>query len=408
MRTYDVHVHLGAKKALKRISPENQKLPAYQNAREQPWEKFRRIAERKSVEKALVFPFPFSELPVREANEYVLESCRRNQDLFIPLVLPDDPAYLSDVASNIAGVKEHFYLTRGTDPKQFFPVYEFLEQAGKLLLTHPVWSERVSRVQMIRKQFPRLTIILAHAGRKQPFTGQEVLMVAQELVPKKRRPGNLLFDTSTIRDPQVISQLVDYVGPDNVLFGSDSPFFCNPDEDVFECELRSVLEAKMPEAWLYQVLAGNFRRLMLRDGWVRRASAADKEALADMASDIGSEERKFLAFDRKWGVIQQEFRQGRHVSVAEDASGLIHGFLRQSDRPDQGCAVEELYVKPSSRGNGYGRNLLQAVCGRFRSVELKTFATNESMNRLVKKAGFTVASSSTRGNILNWRRENGQ
>ena len=126
MRLYDVHVHLGAKQALKRISPENQKLPAYQNAREQPWEKFRRIAERKSVEKALVFPFPFSEQPVREANEYVLESCRRNLDLFIPLVLPDVPAYLSDVACNIAGVKEHFYLTRGTDPRQLFPVYEFL------------------------------------------------------------------------------------------------------------------------------------------------------------------------------------------------------------------------------------------------------------------------------------------
>jgi GNAT superfamily N-acetyltransferase len=407
MRIYDAHVHLGAKNALKRIAPENQHLPVYENASDNPWERFRRTAERKKIEKALAFPFPFSELSARELNLYVLDSCRRNSDLLIPLVLGDDLQFLSSIAKEIAGVKEHFYLTRGSDATRFFPLYDFLEKQGKVLLIHPVWDERVSRLKFIRKNFPQLNIILAHAGRKQPFTGQEVLMVAQELVPARRRPVHLLFETSTVRDSEAIAKLVDYVGPDNVIFGTDTPFFKDNGEDVFDRELDSILEARMPDDWLQQVLSGNFRRLFLKDKWVRRATATDKADLDAIVNEITAEERKFLALDRKLRAIQQEFRNCRHVSLLEDSSGAVHGFLRQSDRPDHGCVVEELYVKLASRGRGYGRLLLAAVCGRFRSVELKTFAANGSMNRLVEQSGFSVESSSTQGKILNWRRTNG-
>lgn len=55
------------------------------------------------------------------------------------------------------------------------------------------------------------------------------------------------FDTSTIRQSQVLREAVGIVGPERILYGSDFPFFMDEKgtEDIMEQQIRHVLDAKL-------------------------------------------------------------------------------------------------------------------------------------------------------------------
>ena len=131
-----------------------------------------------------------------KANDYIKHAYEKNQELFIPFYLINERLSIENLEEiSIFGVKEHFYLTRNTDIKAFFHIYEYLQEKDKILYIHPHMSERISRIHIIRKNFPRLKIILAHSGRKWPFTGDEILEL---IIPELKSYEDIYFDTSTI------------------------------------------------------------------------------------------------------------------------------------------------------------------------------------------------------------------
>ena len=168
---FDSHVHLGRSVFAPALpasdSRRSRVLPIYGNARENLWNTYAREAERYGICKALVFPFPFPSIDIRKANEYVIDATHKRPDLFIPLLLISPKTeQLIQYLDVIAGAKEEFYLPEARSNNSFLASYDLLQQFNRVLLIHPHQSERISRIQMISSNFPRLKIIIAHSGRK--------------------------------------------------------------------------------------------------------------------------------------------------------------------------------------------------------------------------------------------------
>jgi predicted TIM-barrel fold metal-dependent hydrolase len=397
---FDAHVHLGQRSFVQTPSAEEAELPIYRNARENCWNVYARHAAKKRIFKALVFPFPFPHLATRQANEYVIEAARRRPDLFLPLLLvSDDVRYFEQQRDYIVGAKEEFYLPGARDPTRFLPIYDFLEQNNLILFIHPHREERISRVLQIRRDFPRLRMILAHSGRKWPYSGQDVI---ETIVPALGKIDDLFFDTSTIRNCQVLQSLVKLVGASRVIFGSDFPFYDKLGEDIYEQEFHSVVSADLADHDRSLIVRGNLQSLFLRDVWSRRVAREDDPALMRLLDELSPLDRRYLALDKKLAALRSNLRDERHIFVLEDRVGLS-GFLRESGRYKNGAVIEEVCVRPISRGKGYGERLVRMAKGMFATLEAKTFAANETMNRLLERAGFTAVSCSRGKSILYWK-----
>lgn len=385
---FDCHVHLCEKGAL-RVLPASDKREGYRLARENPWESYRRVAVKYGIFKALAVPFPFKELP--DANRYVCQAADQNPDLLMPLVLlTEDVSYLESLGSRIVGIKEHFYLVDDKPAKNYYSTYDFLQQKGLVLLLHPAQKEGVPRVEEIVNNFPRLRVILAHSGRRKLFSGQGVREVAQAL----KRYENLFFETSTIRDPHAIRELIEQVGKERVLFGSDFPYYRMESEETYSEEIRAVKEARRPDDteqdYIIQqdyIFRQNFRRLFLQDVWIRRVSREDKDTLLNMIRGIPAEEREFLVIDEKLGVFKRAIENERHILLLESSDEII-GFLRESGRPGNGAMIEEIYIKPNYRRRGYAKRLLAACAAMFDWLQMKTDSRNVNMNKLAESVGF--------------------
>lgn len=77
--------------------------------------------------------------------------------------------------------------------------------------------------------------------------------------------------------------------------------------------------------------------------------------------------------------------------VAEDADGVVVGFVHYRTRRDGWSVVYDLAVNPAAQGQGVGRALLYAVPA---PVRLKCTADNPA-NRFYANAGMTLAASET-------------
>ncbi|MDD2498258.1 MAG: GNAT family N-acetyltransferase [Desulfitobacteriaceae bacterium] len=397
---FDAHVHIGKKKFMGKIKNENKELPAYSTIMESPWDKYCKVAIKNKIYKALIFPFPFEEVDLIKANDYIKQAYEMNQELFIPFFLINERLSQEDLEKqNILGIKEHFYITRNADIKAFFHIYEYLQDKNKILYLHPHMNERVDRIRIIHKNFPRLRIILAHSGRKWPFTGDDVLEL---IIPELKSFEDVYFDTSTILDNKVVSKMVKEIGSHRILFGSDYPF-SKPGEDIYQTELKVIDRLDIGDGDKENILQNNFKRLFLKDIWIRRVAKEDRTKLLDIFDSLPPKERKFLALNQKMDIIKSTIRDERHIYVAEDSQDIA-GYLRESGRSNNGAIIEELLVKEKYRGKGIAELLVRTVSKKFSYVEAKTLSDNTAVNNLNVKLGFDIIKQSKNGKILNWRK----
>ena len=99
--------------------------------------------------------------------------------------------------------------------------------------------------------YPDLTIVCAHWGGGLPFYA---------LMPEvKQAMSNVFFDTAAspfLYNPQVYTQVVQLVGADKILFGSDYPLLA---QARLLGEIRSL---DLPEETKNLILSGNAQRLL--------------------------------------------------------------------------------------------------------------------------------------------------
>ena len=112
----------------------------------------------------------------------------------------------------------------------------------------------------LAEQYPALKLILAHLGGLLPF---------YELNRRvKKIMRNVYYDTAAIPllyQPQVYKAVVDIVGPEKILYGSDYPLLLYPGKahkPNFTDLLNEIQTSGLTDAELSMILGGNTRRLL--------------------------------------------------------------------------------------------------------------------------------------------------
>ncbi len=121
----------------------------------------------------------------------------------------------------ILGVKLHSTFDRVPVTRaEFDPIFYRLEEDGLIVLIHcGRWVEVSGSYHALERarEHPGITFILAHMGGNDFDLSLKTIMAAGSL-------ENIYLDTSNCRVPKVIEKAVEVLGPDRVLFGSDTPW----------------------------------------------------------------------------------------------------------------------------------------------------------------------------------------
>jgi predicted TIM-barrel fold metal-dependent hydrolase len=206
-----------------------------------------------------------------ETNDYILESIARYPRRLVGFCAVQPNSYEAALAeiercarAGARGVGEMRPDTQLFDPSDeviMSPLVEVMTRYKLILLVHasePVGHSYPGKGSITPETlyplitgFPDLTIVCAHWGGGLPFYA---------LMPEvKQAMGNVFFDTAAsplLYSPQVYAQVVQLVGGDKVLFGSDYPLL--PPSRLLN-ELSSLA---LPQETRSLILSGNARRLL--------------------------------------------------------------------------------------------------------------------------------------------------
>ncbi len=206
-----------------------------------------------------------------ETNDYILESIARYPDRLVGFcaVQPNSlEAAITEIErcarGGIKGVGElrpDMQLFDFRDEEIMEPLIEAVRKHNLILLTHA--SEPVGHgypgkgsvtpdvLYPFITSFPDLTIVCAHWGGGLPFYA---------LMPEvKEAMRNVFFDTAAspfLYTPQVYSQVIQLVGADRILFGTDYPLLAQ------SRLLEEINSADLSEEARELILSGNARRLL--------------------------------------------------------------------------------------------------------------------------------------------------
>ncbi len=174
---------------------------------------------------------------------------------------------------------------REMEAKEYFPIYAKCEQLGWPIFLHPVDTVGVDRMQEyylrnllgnpyesgiaaaylifggVMDTFPKLDVMLPHAGGTFPWLSGRFdrgVECRPELKHMKQPATAYLrrfhYDTIT-HNPKILGYLIDYVGADRVVLGSD---YCY--DMGYDMPVQAL--AKTPVADRYQILGANAAKLL--------------------------------------------------------------------------------------------------------------------------------------------------
>jgi len=206
-----------------------------------------------------------------ETNDYILESIARYPERLIGFCAVQPQSSEAAVAEiercaegGIKGVGEmrpDIQFFNLNDEKVIVPFVEIVRKRNLILLTHA--SEPVGHAYPGKggitpdilypfiTSFPDLTIVCAHWGGGLPFYA---------LMPEvKQAMSNVFFDTAAspfLYSAQIYNQVIQLVGADKILFGSDYPL-------LSQSRLLTEIETlDLPKATKDLILSGNAQRLL--------------------------------------------------------------------------------------------------------------------------------------------------
>jgi len=206
-----------------------------------------------------------------ETNDYILESISRYPKRLIGFgaVQPQSPdAAVAEIErlakAGIKGIGEmrpDIQLFDLTDELMMAPFVEAVRKHKLVLLTHasePIGHEYLGKGNITPEvlypfitSFPDLTIVCAHWGGGLPFYA---------LMPEVRKAiTNVFFDTAAsplLYTPQVYNQVIQLVGAERILFGSDYPLLAQGRQ------LKEIKALDLPQEIESLILSGNAQRLL--------------------------------------------------------------------------------------------------------------------------------------------------
>jgi predicted TIM-barrel fold metal-dependent hydrolase len=206
-----------------------------------------------------------------ETNDYILDSIARYPRRLIGFCAVQPQSCEAAIAEiercvegGIRGVGEmrpDLQLFDLMDKEVMEPFIEVMKKHKLILLTHT--SEPVGHIYPGKgsvtpdmlypfiTSFPDLTIVCAHWGGGLPFYA---------LMPEvKQAMSNVFFDTAAspyLYTPQIYNQVIQLVGADKILFGTDYPLIAQ------SRYLKEINSLDLPEAAKNLILSGNAQRLL--------------------------------------------------------------------------------------------------------------------------------------------------
>lgn len=265
MRIFDAHLHYGETERMRRTaltSDLRDTFPCYSIVQFSGMDDYLLRLKEHGIEKTAVVPFVFRELDKTQENSQVLDFSEKLPGVCFPYALLDeeDTSFLDENFRRIVGLKEHIVLHKTALTPKRREIFARMEQWGLTLLLHSNSGCRIDYVRQILGEFPRMKVQIAHMGRDK--TGSVPFML--EVLEAMRPYENVVFDTSTVRIPEVVAQAVNLIGPDRILYGSDFPFFMDKDgtEDIMEAQIQHILRAGLPEYQQELIFSGNFERFI--------------------------------------------------------------------------------------------------------------------------------------------------
>ncbi len=269
----DVHVHLHPERLAGAIARHFAEHVGWHAAH--PWDPDQVAATlaARGVTRFCFFSYAHKPGIARSINEWVAKTAGR-----LPQAIPLGTVHAGDgdlVAAvdealgdlRLAGIKLHHSVQRfPADDGRLLPLYERLEAAGALLMTHagslPYRDPHtgLAHLRPVLERFPRLKVCLAHMGA---FEHDTALAMTEEF-------PNLYVDTTMTltplaaryvgADPATITteQLLRH--QDKILFGSDFPLI--PYD--YDEERRFAEERDLPESVRRKIFYTNAARLLDR------------------------------------------------------------------------------------------------------------------------------------------------
>lgn len=211
-----------------------------------------------------------------ETNDYILESIARYPGRLIGFCTVQSQSLDAAITEiercarggirGIGEIRPDTQLLNIADRELMEPLVEVMMKYNLILLTHasePVGHQYSGKGNVTPgilypfiTGFPELTIVCAHWGGGLPFYA---------LMPEvKEALQNVYFDTAAtpfLYDPRIYGQVVQLVGAEKILFGSDYPLLA---QSRF---LKEIGALALPEQTKTLILSGNARRLLgITDG----------------------------------------------------------------------------------------------------------------------------------------------
>ncbi len=222
----------------------------------------------RDVDKFFAIPLFFCETNIEKANEELLKQIE-NSSKAIPILLLCRNQYVNNLIGlmdyNI--LKEHFTLH---DPKNISDrneTYDYLNSQEGFLLLHTLSNSTYEHVMNLRKQYPRMKIIVAHLGRNGPgdydFTA--------DMIDKLHSDENIFTDISTIKDPKLIKYAFEKFGNSRILYGSDFPFEKGP-EIRTKYYIQPAIEANLTSDEYDKLFSENAERVIEMSKVVRKGN----------------------------------------------------------------------------------------------------------------------------------------
>ena len=109
-------------------------------------------------------------------------------------------------------------------------------------------------------------------------------------------------------------------------------------------------------------------------------------------SQIKGAEGCFVSFDKELADLEN-FYGGGAILVGYEAEKPV-ACIAIKKKDDENCEAKRLFIKPESRGNGYGRVMMNSMLGKARELGFKevTFTTKPAVMQvgygLYQRMGF--------------------
>lgn len=213
--------------------------------------------------RGIFFGLPIKEMDLKKNNNYIKEINIENNNfgLFVPK--PGLSEVPSDFFENgFIGFKPYPDLLDYSEPEDFSKldidvgifdfisktVLEFCQEYGLLLLIHIPRKGRlndkrnVEEIKAIGTRYPKIKIVLAHAGRSYCYND------IKDSISYLKEIKNLYVDTAMINSFSVNKVLLEELGPDRVIYGSDLAVAALKGKNV-DINNKHYFVTKDPKVW---------------------------------------------------------------------------------------------------------------------------------------------------------------